>query len=175
MCHLCSTKPVYEFTNKRKLCKKCYIRWFEKKVLYTIRKFGMLEGGDVIGYSKKSDVRSVVLEKILKMISERGLVKITTGRGFGKFAVPTTIDLQAYEIVGKIVKGNVEDLKKKNKKVITPLILFLDKEVELYARLKKLKFEKRKEKRGKILEFINELEKKHPEVKRAVVNCFQED
>ena len=47
MCKLCKTKPVYEFTNQRKLCKACFIHWFEKKFLYTIRKFNMIRFGNI--------------------------------------------------------------------------------------------------------------------------------
>ena len=48
--------------------------------------------------------------------------------------------------------------------------MFLDKEVLLYAKLRKLKFEKIKERKNKIGKFIDRLEEKHPEVKRAIVN-----
>lgn len=170
MCKLCETKPVYEFTNKRKLCKLCYIHWFEKKVLYTIRKFEMLEKGDVVGFSKKRDFRSVVLEEVLKMLTKNGRIKLTSGKRSNKFATPLTTDLFAYEIFDSFVNGNIKDLKKKNKKIIAPLILFLDKEVLLYAKLKDLKFEKNQEKKTKISRFIEGLEKNHPEVKRGIVN-----
>jgi hypothetical protein len=50
----------------------------------------------------------------------------------------------------------------------------LDEEILLYAKLKKLKFEKYKVKKDKIREFEDEFEKKHPEVKRAIVNSLLE-
>lgn len=180
----------------------------------------MLKKGDVIGYSKKNDFRSVVLEEILKMISKKGFVQVvelklgtgtrligsepdirqgsslrksvkvitnskteksakgdfgagitraTLERGKFKFATPLTTDIQAYEIIDKIINRNINDLKKKDKKTITPLCLFLDKEVLLYAKLKKLKFKKTKTPETKISKFIDDLEKKHPEVKQAIV------
>lgn len=169
MCHLCSTQPVYEFTNKRKLCKTCYIRWFEKKVLYTIRKFGALKRGEIVGYVKEGDFRNVVLEEILKMIGRKGFVEITTGKKYDKLAIPLTINLQAYEIVDEVINGNVGNLEKKNKKIITPLMLFLDKEVELYAKLKNLKTKKIKIKDTEISKFVDNLERRHPEVRQAIV------
>ena len=90
----------------------------------------------------------------------------------------------------------IERLGKKSK-IIKPLYLFLDKEVLLYAKLRGLKFKRVKETpqgvhqggassssspsmrgdiniegKDKISKFIEELEKKHPEVKRAVVNGY---
>ena len=76
MCQLCKTKPVYEFTNKRKLCARCFIRYFQKKVLYTIRKFNMINKNDIIGYEKSKDFRSVVLEDILKLFAKKWMIKL---------------------------------------------------------------------------------------------------
>ncbi|MEJ2267886.1 MAG: hypothetical protein P8X70_02305 [Nanoarchaeota archaeon] len=177
MCKLCETKPVYEFTNKRKLCEKCFIRWFQKKVLYTIRKFGMIKSGDVISYRKSKYFREIVLDDVLKMFSEKGSVKIVKvcSKNVNKIAVASTIDLESDEIIKAIVKGDIEDLENVNpvyKKIIKPLYLFLDKEVLLYAKLRKLKFEERNKAKDKIISFINDSEKKHPEVKRAIVKGF---
>ena len=74
MCHLCNTKPVYEFTNKRKLCKNCFIHWFEKKFLYINRKFGMIKRGDVI-VIKGNDYKNEVLKHILRNLKEFGMIK----------------------------------------------------------------------------------------------------
>jgi len=194
MCHQCKTKPVYEFINKRKVCKTCFIHWFEKKVLYTIRKFNMLNRGDIVRYKKSNDFRSVVLEEVLKILASKGRIEITNAKKYNKLATFLTTDLVAYEIVNEIINGDVRDLKKLNpvdRKVIKPLYLFLDKEVLLYAELKGLKFKKitdlisplpspalpprgRKDKikfanYQKISKFINNLEKKHPEIKWSIV------
>jgi len=178
MCRQCEIKPVYEFTNKRKLCKKCFIKYFQKKVFYIIRKFKMAQRGDVIGYENDKSFRGVVLEDVLKMFVGKAhvvLIKMPTKKKVDKIAVSFTIDLEANEIVYEIIKGNLKklsDIKPIDGKSIKPLYLFLDKEVLLYAKLKGLKFTKKKQKKDKISRFINELEKKHPEVKRAIVNSY---
>ena len=76
MCKQCELKPVYEFTNQRKLCKDCFVHWFQKKVLYTIRRFKMISKNDVVGYANAIDFREVVLEDVLKMFSEKAPVKL---------------------------------------------------------------------------------------------------
>lgn len=178
MCKQCELKPVYEFTNKRKLCKKCFIKYFQKKFLYVNRKFGMIKKEDVIFIKGKDDFRSVVLEDVLEMFAEKlmiELVELQSKKKANKIVVPSAIDLEANDIVHEIINGNLKKLnniKPVDGKVIKPLYLFLDKEVLLYAKLKGLKFKKSKDSKDKIGKFVDELEKKHPEVKRAIVNSY---
>ena len=179
MCKNCEIKPVYEFTNKRKLCRRCFVRYFQKKFFYIIRKFGMIRNNDVVGYKSKGDFQSVVLEYVLKMFAEKSmidLVKMPGKKKLDKIAITSNIDLESDKIIRVIIKGDA-DLKKVSpvdKKIIKPLYLFLDKEVLLYAKLKRLKFKRVRKTKDKIRKFIDELEKKHPEVKRAIVNSYLE-
>ena len=217
MCQICSQKPIYEFTNKQKLCKECFFRWFRKKFLYTIRKFKMIEKGDVIGYNKSKTFRDIVLENLLRFYETKAPIKIvelysqacdignkklinnkinsseqtSSSSSFNKLikqkilaepnlkrvnlkiAVSNTTDSEANKIINTIIKNKLSKLKQSapiNKDIIKPLYLFLDKEVLLYAKLKKLKFKKQEIQKDKISKFIDELEKKHPEVKNAIVS-----
>tara|TARA_Y100000310_G_scaffold69290_1_gene64754 strand:+ start:15832 stop:16404 length:573 start_codon:yes stop_codon:yes gene_type:complete len=180
MCKQCKISPVYEFTNKIKLCKNCFIKYFQKKVLYTIRKFKMIKKDEVIGYEKKRDFRGVVLFDILLMFSKKAMIeiiKLPTKKKINKKAVSSTIDSESDKITHILIKGKTSQLKEVspiNKKQIKPLYLFLDEEVRLYAKLKKLKFKEEKIKQDNISSFINDLEKKHPEIKRAIVNSYLE-
>jgi len=202
MCKLCETKPVYEFTNQRKLCKTCFVRWFQKKVLYTIRKFEMIKKNEVIGYDN-SGFRGIVLEDVLKMFAEKSIVelapqaytkevrepaeagpekfslkiftkgiKLPSKKKLDKIAIASTTDLEADKIIHFLIKGKGKLDSAVDGKIIKPLYLFLDKEVLLYAKLRKLKFKKIKEKKDKISKFIDELEKMHPEVKQAIVSSY---
>ena len=69
MCKQCEKNPVYEFTNKRKLCKNCFIDYFHKKILYTIRKFNMIRREDAVGYKKQDDFKGVVLGNMIDSTS----------------------------------------------------------------------------------------------------------
>jgi len=102
-------------------------------------------------------------------------IKIPTRAKVDKIAISSTIDQESNDFIYEIINGNLKKLNKIKPvwgKSIKPLYLFLDKEVLLYAKLKGLKFIKKKQKKDKISNFINELEKKHPEVKRAIVNSY---
>jgi hypothetical protein len=177
MCKQCDISPVYEFTNKRKLCKNCFIEYFQKKALYTVRKFRMISNGDRISYKMGNDFRTVVLKDILALMKERTDIEIgksPSGKNT-KLAIPSTLDMEADEITSTLIKKKFKELNKispTDKKIIKPLYLFLDEEVLLYAKLRNLKFKKTAEKKDKISVFIDSLEKKHPEIKRAIVNSY---
>jgi hypothetical protein len=179
MCRLCETKPVYEFTNKRKLCKTCFIDYFRKKVLYTIRKFSMISRGDIIGYKKTNNFKGVVLESVLQFVkgkTDLELVKLPSSRA-KKIATDDSIDSEAGRILNTLIEKNASGIKEflpKYKNIIKPLCLFLDEEILLYAKLTNLKFKPVKKKENKTEKFINEFEKKHPEVKRAIINGILE-
>ena len=179
MCKNCELKPVYEFTNQRKLCKNCFINWFNKKFFYTIRRFRLISKNDTIEYLNKKDFRSVVLEHCLKLYAEKTQIKIVRPKNKNKTnkkALELTCDLVSYLLIKGIIDKNINNLKKisapKSKKEIKPLILFLDKEIKLYADLKKLKYKKTPEKQNKTTKFINLLEKNHPEIKNSIVRGF---
>ena len=169
-------KYVYEFTNGRKVTKREFLNWFQKKFLYTLRKFEMVKRGDVIGYKSSKDFRGVVLEDLLKMFSQKTqieLVKLPNKKST-KIASPDTTGTESDKIIHSLFKGDLDKLDAepiKGKK-IKPLYLFLDKEVLLYAKLKGLKFSKPKNKEDKVSLFVDSLEKKHPEIKYSIVRGY---
>lgn len=178
MCKLCEKNPVYEFTNKRKLCKNCFIYWFNKKFLYTLRKFQMIKSGEIIAYKNEGDFRGMVLEENLKQFGNQAkiqLIKLPTKKRYNKIALSSSLDQDSYTFI----KSLIENKTKKNKelspnynKEIKPLYLFLDKEIKLYADLKKIKYQKIKEKKSEWEEFIDKLEKSHPEIKQAIMQSY---
>jgi hypothetical protein len=180
MCKLCDEKPVYEFTNKRKLCARCFVNYFQKKFLYTLRKFNMIKRGDIVGYKKSNDFKGIVLEHLLEFASQKygfELVQISNKK-ITKIAVDSSIDSESEDVVNILINGKFSELKRDlpvEGNIIKPLYLFLDEEILLYARLKKLGFSRDvKNKKDKIKNLLDEFEKKHPEVKRAVVNSLLE-
>jgi hypothetical protein len=179
MCKQCETNPVYEFTNQRKLCKTCFITYFNKKVLFTLRKYHLINSSDIIGYKSGKGFREVVLENILLFISEKygfQIVKLPNKKA-NKIAVASTLDSESHDIVNIVVEGDSSNLKKilpSDGNFIKPLYLFLDEEILLYAKLKNLKYKTMKKTGDRINNLLDNFEKKHPEVKRAVVNSILE-
>ena len=136
----------------------------------------MIRKGDVVKYSRGSGFKEVVLKDILNFVADKVEVVINSNKG-DKNALDSSIDSEADKIIKTLISGDVSELKQflpvyGNK--IKPLYLFLDEEILLYAKLRKLKFEKNNKKKDRIKSFEDELEKKHPEMKRAVVNSLLE-
>ncbi len=177
MCNQCEKNPVYEFTNKRKLCKTCFVRYFQKKILYAIKKFNLIKREEIIGYKKNNELKTIVLEDILLFASKKigfNLVKLPSKKA-DKIAVNSSLDSESDAIMKCLIEGNVSELKKNlpiEGNMIKPLYLFLDKEILLYARIRNLDFRKKEKIEDKIPGFIDDFEKKHPEVKRAIINGF---
>jgi len=140
----------------------------------------MIKSGEVVGYENKGNFRDVVLENVLKMFSEKAMieiVKLSSGKKRNKKAITSSIDTESDSIVHILIQGDSNDLKNTSPvegKIIKPLYLFSDKEILLYAKLKKLKFRKKNSRKDKISSFVEEMEKKHPEIKRAIVNSYLE-
>jgi tRNA(Ile)-lysidine synthase TilS/MesJ len=142
----------------------------------------MIKKGDKVQYKKTRDFKGVVLGDILKFVLNKFDFYLTNSNKFRaerdkfksiKIAIVSSIDSEAEKIVKTLINGNASELKKflpiQGKK-IKPLYLFLDEEILLYAKLKNLKFRKEKNRKDKIQKFEDEFERKHPEVKRAIVN-----
>lgn len=180
MCKLCEINPVYEFTNKRKLCKRCFINYFNKKFLYTLRKYDLIKPGEKIYYSPSNNVKEVVLERMLYLFLEKcqfNLLKVNKHKPSGKYkiALGECIDDQAKNIFSNLISQNSSKLNTflpTYKNYIRPLYFFLEEEIALYAKLNDLKFKSVKNKKDKLDSFLDELEKQHPEVKRAMVNSL---
>jgi tRNA(Ile)-lysidine synthase TilS/MesJ len=147
----------------------------------------MIKQGEVVGFRSRGDFRGVVLDEMLKMFAERAHIKLVKNgkshrsvypklrsKGAIKVAVDFTLDIEADEIVHAMIKKDAKKLKvlPVDGKIIRPLYLFLDKEVLLYAKIRKLRFKEKKVVKDKISKFVDLMEEKHPEVKRAIVNSY---
>lgn len=174
MCQLCKSNPVYRFTNKRELCARCFIIYFQKKFLYTLRKFGMISDKDKVYFKKGKSADSVVLADLLKMFSEKSRFFLVNSKDRAdKIAESTYLDSEAEQIIQEIISGDANNLEKflpVAGKIVKPLYLFSREEILLYAKIKRIKFERLKKSEDKMEVFINQSEEKHPEVKRAIVN-----
>jgi len=143
---------IITLQNGKSLNEQQFINYFEKKVLYTIRKFSLFQN------SQKPSIKDLFKIKKFKslIISKECLDDISV------------------KIIESLMKkqgtNKLESLLPKSKNIIRPFYLISKKEIELYAKLKRIKI--KKESNSKIQSWLNSLEQKHPEIKNSIVSSL---
>ncbi|MBT4334679.1 TIGR00269 family protein [archaeon] len=71
-CKKCLTKPVIKLPNNNiSLCKKCYLRYFEKKVRKTIRIYKLFKKGDTVGVALSGGKDSMATLQLLHSLTQQ--------------------------------------------------------------------------------------------------------
>ncbi len=70
-CKICKLKPVLTLNSGVKLCKSCFIRYFEKKVRKTIRDFKLLDKKDKVAVGVSGGKDSLTVLNILNNIAKK--------------------------------------------------------------------------------------------------------
>ncbi len=158
-CLKCKINPVWKFTNQIQLCSNCFTNYFERKVFRTIRKYHLLPKNKIIILKKSNDLNT----KVLKFIIEKKFhVK------FGKPNLSSeNLSQTAEKIFSNIIKGNFNFKIKQN----APLLYLSDGEIELYAKLRKIKGIKRKPNKN-IQKLFSQFTKKNPDLEHNIINTF---
>ena len=125
-------KSVWKFTNQRELNKSQFIDYVERKVFRTIRKYKMLPKHPTL--KKSDDLNTAILKKILETKFQ---VKFSAKPNLSS----DNLSQISEDIFKNILQGNFHHKIPNN----SPLQLVSDKEIELYAKLKNIKGEKRKQ------------------------------
>ncbi len=118
-------KYVWEFTNQRKLEKKEFISYFEKKVFKTIRQYNMLPRNKVFTLNAGNDLNTRILKKILES-------KFTVK--FSKHPNSSSENLSDVSegVFENLFEGKFKGAMPKDK-VSRPLYYISDKEIAVYA------------------------------------------
>jgi hypothetical protein len=146
-------KTVWKFTNQKELDKSQFTDYIERKVFRTIRKHQMLPKHKIINLKKSQHLNTAVLKKILE---KKFTVKFSSKSNLSS----DNLSQSAENIFENILKGKFIGSKPDDK----PLNYLSDKEIELYAKLEKIKGTKRKSNKkiqnlfGKFLEKNQDLE-----------------
>ncbi len=154
---------VWEFTNKRKLNKKEFLHYIEKKVFKTIRKYDLLPEDRKIILKDDGFLNTVLLKFILEK-----KFKVDYGDVFN-FVSDNLTDV-AENAFKNVLAGNFDGLKAKDK-FCRPLYDLTDEELEKYGELLNLKGKKR-ERDEKIVELFEKFKKKNPDLDHNIVNAM---
>lgn len=133
----------------------------------------MIEKEEKVFISNSQDICNQVLKKRVEDYAQRGTIKIVKTKIRAKVLSFKTADDFAKDVLYFLFNGNEKDLIKisEDKKEKNPLFLFLKKEVVLYAKLKGIKGKIKKDS-DKMTQLLNKMEKKHPEVKNAMMQSY---
>lgn len=154
---------VWEFTNQKTLTKKEYMDYFERKVFRTLRKYGMLPKNKLIKLKKSLSLNT----KVLKDVIEKKFEVKTVSKN-ETFSSENMSDV-AEGVFKNILNGKFVGPKPKDR-LSRPLYFLNDKEIELYAKLKKIKG--KKSKREKKIQGLFERFKKNPDLEHNIVNAL---
>lgn len=161
-CKNCLNNPVWRFTNKKQLCRNCFLDYFERKVFATIRKFNLMPKNKIFFIKKDNSVNTNVL---IQVLGKRFQVQF-----FKRASIDTSsISNIANSIFSRILNGNFNS-KLENK---SPLFYLTEKEIDLYAQLNRLKGKKTKENK-KIKELFSKFKAKNPDLEHNVVNAYEQ-
>lgn len=149
---------VWEFTNKRKLNKKEFVGYFERKIFRTIRKYRMLPKKLEIVLKKSLGLNTAVLKKVLE---KKFVVKFGSKPNLSS----DNLSFVAEDFFKNVLCGEFSGVRPKNQ----PLYFLSDREIELYAKLMGIKGEKRK-KNPRIQSLFEKFIKKNPDLEINIVN-----
>ncbi|MAG40044.1 hypothetical protein CMI41_03690 [Candidatus Pacearchaeota archaeon] len=156
---------VWEFTNQRKLNKKEFIDYFEKKVFKTIRKFEMLPKDKIFRIKKSEDLNTLTLTEVL----ERKFEVVSSDK---QNTSADNLSSVAENIFGNLLDGKFEGVRP-NDELIYPLYYHSDAEIELYAKL--VGISGRKSSRDKNIQVLfDKFRNKNPDLEINVVKALSQ-
>ncbi len=98
-CKICETKPVIRIPNNpRKVCKKCFLEYFERKVRRTIRVNRLISKKDIIAVGLSGGKDSITCLKILSEVvpDRKRIVAIAIDEGIKGYRSKTLSDAKKF-------------------------------------------------------------------------------
>ncbi len=163
-CTNCNKKPIWEFTNKTKLCKNCFTDYFERKIFRTIRKYRLLPKSRIIKIKKSADINTKVLVNVLQ---KKFKIEFSKNPDIS----PKNLSESAEDIFLNLLKGRFKS--KTFDKKSQPLLFLSDKEIEVYAKINNIKGKSRtKNKKAALL--FEKFTLKNPDLEHNILNAFSQ-
>ncbi len=157
-CKICGKNAFFE-----RLCTPCFLRNIESRVRKELRLTKAVEKNKVLLI--KDDLSRYFISSIISMP-----IKVVKSGRHDKKVLPWTLDDEIEDFLERTFKGRQP--KREDKNIIKLFRTVRYKELELFAKLKKIKLEKRKPtKLGKLLD---SLENQHLETKFSLLKSVEE-
>ena len=160
-CYLCKGRGVIKQQKGRDICRKCFCMLLEKRIRKYARLNKLFKKGDRIlvkGGMDKYFVKSILKDMPVKLVSKGG----------NKVVIQWSLD----DEINEFVKALFEGKKVKKIKGIKLLKVATDKELLMFAKIKKIKFKPNKKDKG-VQMFLDAVEAKHPNIKYNLLHNIQ--
>lgn len=186
-CVKCS-KPSKIKVQNLETCESCFLKIIQKRVRKELRINKLIKKNDKILIIDDGSAEAKLSEYLLKEIIKSLPVTITVKKlsyelgnsvkgDYNKIIIPWCADKEDEYFLNcifenKKIKYNGH-YKIKDKTYIKLLLLVLEKEVELFAKIKKFNFNKKKQKTV-VSEVLDKLEEEYPEIKFSLLKSTKE-
>lgn len=171
-CYLCKKEGNIEY-QKRPICSSCFSRIIEKRIRKNARINKLFNKNDrilVLGKINKYFVESMLKDLPVKLFfrakEDKEFIKKNR---INKVVALWTLDDEA----NKFIKGVFSAKKVKANKKIKLLVNVSDKELEMFSKSNKIKFNPNKKDKD-VQKFLDNVEKKHPNIKFNLLRNINE-
>lgn len=174
-CYLCGGRAYIKQQKNRYICNRCFCRLFEKRIRRYTRLKKVFQPGDrilVIGDVNRYLAERIVGRLPVKLFFRARLSKeFVKKNGINKILIEWSLDDGANEFLLGLFRG--KKVRKLGKGHVKLLKVVTDKEIELFAKLEKLRFKPNK-KDPFVQKLLDELQKKHPSIRYTLLKNIEE-
>lgn len=180
-CIKCNQKSSISMKHLGDLCKPCFVKVVEKRVRKELRTKNPLKKNNKIviinNNSKESAVSEYLLKKIIKDLPVDITLKKSTKlnlssktlKKYNKIIIPWSLEDEISEFIESLF--NKTSITKFSKKSIKLLKVLSEEEIAMYAKIKKLEYNKQiKRKKSKVKIMLDNLENRYPGYKFSLLN-----
>jgi tRNA(Ile)-lysidine synthase TilS/MesJ len=177
-CAYCGRESVIVVTLP--LCKNHFMKYFERKLKRTIKKYNLINPKKRVVVIDVGDASSSVVVYLMErfypnvvVIHEKDKSKIIKRND--QVAISHNLDDEAELIMTSVAqddKKKLRELGPKNNNTVKPLYHCTQEEIDVYAKLKKLKFKKGKTKKTQIKRFLDDFDKRYKGIKHSIVSSY---
>jgi len=164
-------------------CRNCFVSIIEKRVRKDLRVSEKIRKGDALLIIDDGSCSAKLnIQLIKKIVGDITKIKVKKQKNFeiskkidfkGKIIVPWNLDDEILLFMRRFFSNEPFRYLGNYNNIVKPLVCLKQNECELYCKLLRIKFNKRKEKKD-LTEFIEKIEKKYPGTKFGILKSSKQ-
>jgi hypothetical protein len=157
--------------SEEKYCDKCFLKIFEKRIRKELQNYKWFKKKEKALIIDDKTTKTKIIKELVQPLIETAQIHVETGKKEKK-GYRTISPENLEDTAEKFLETTIKNKKLKKDKKIRPLQKITDAEINQYAKIKKLKRYERK--KSRIITFLDELEKKNPEIKYSLLKIIEQ-